>query len=132
MNAQEIENIELTYLETEDYKELKAAMIASYKTMPGTYWKEEQIDSLLSKFREGQVVIKVNGQLAGCALSILSITIPLLSTILTRTLREISPSAHTPMTVTCSTESMFLSSQNSADFDSGADCTTTEKNCAKN
>ena len=71
MNAQEIENIELTYLETEDYKELKAAMIASYKTMPGTYWKEEQIDSLLSKFREGQVVIKVNGQLAGCALSII-------------------------------------------------------------
>lgn len=71
MNAQEIENIELTYLEIEDYKELKAAMIASYLNMPGSYWKEEQIENLLNKFREGQVVIKVNGQLAGCALSII-------------------------------------------------------------
>lgn len=71
MNAQEIENIELTYLEIEDYKELKAAMIASYLNMPGSYWKEEQIEILLNKFREGQVVIKVNGQLAGCALSII-------------------------------------------------------------
>lgn len=71
MNMQEIENIELKYLEIEDYKELKEAMIAAYKSMPDSYWKEAQIESLLGKFRDGQVVIKVNGQLAGCALSII-------------------------------------------------------------
>lgn len=71
MNAQEIDNIELKYLEIEDYKELKEAMIAAYKTMPDAYWKENQIESLLKKFAEGQVVIKINGQVAGCALSII-------------------------------------------------------------
>lgn len=71
MNAQEIENIELKYLEIEDYNELKEAMIEAYKSMPDAYWRENQIGSLLDKFREGQVVIKVNGHLAGCALSII-------------------------------------------------------------
>lgn len=71
MNAQEIDNIELKYLEIEDYKELKEAMIAAYKTMPDAYWKENQIESLLTKFPDGQVVIKINGQVAGCALSII-------------------------------------------------------------
>ena len=39
--------------------------------MPGAYWKENQIKALIDKFPEGQVVIKVNNQLAGCALSII-------------------------------------------------------------
>lgn len=68
---QEIENIELTFLTLKDYQELKDAMIEAYSTMPNAYWKEHQIKSLTKKFREGQVVIKVNGQLAGCALSII-------------------------------------------------------------
>lgn len=71
MNAQEIENIELKYLEIEDYQELKVAMIQSYNSMPDDYWKERHIETLLNKFRDGQVVIKVNGQIAGCALSII-------------------------------------------------------------
>ena len=71
MTAQEIENIELTYLTLDDYQELKEAMIEAYKSMPDAYWKEHQIKTLIDKFPEGQVVIKINGQLAGCALSII-------------------------------------------------------------
>ena len=67
----EIENIELTFLSLDDYQELKVAMIESYKTMPNAYWKESHIRTLIELFPEGQVVIKVNDQIAGCALSII-------------------------------------------------------------
>jgi predicted amidohydrolase/GNAT superfamily N-acetyltransferase len=66
-----IENIELQYLTIEDYKELKSAMIEAYSSMPDSYWKEPHIQSLIDKFPEGQVIIKINNQLAGCALSII-------------------------------------------------------------
>jgi len=46
-------------------------MIEAYTTMPNSYWRESQIQSLISIFPEGQVVIKVNNQIAGCALSII-------------------------------------------------------------
>jgi len=71
MKIQEIENIELEYLKLEDYEELKATMILAYQSMPDAYWREHQISTLIEKFPEGQVVIKINGQLAGCALSII-------------------------------------------------------------
>jgi len=67
----EIENIELTFLSIDDYQELKEAMIESYTSMPNSYWKEYHIKSLIDRFPEGQVVIKVNDQIAGCALSII-------------------------------------------------------------
>ncbi|MDF4201733.1 bifunctional GNAT family N-acetyltransferase/carbon-nitrogen hydrolase family protein [Maribacter sp. SA7] len=70
MKIDEIENIELKFLDLDDYQELKTAMISAYTNMPGSYWKEEHIKSLIDKFPEGQVVIKINGQLAGVALSI--------------------------------------------------------------
>ena len=65
-----IENIELHFLTLDDYQELKEAMIAAYPDMPDAYWKHAHIKSLIEKFPEGQVVIKINGELAGCALSI--------------------------------------------------------------
>ena len=68
---EDIENIELAYLNLKDYQELKQAMIESYTTMPDSIWKEEQIKTLIHKFPEGQAVIKVNNQIAGCALSII-------------------------------------------------------------
>ena len=71
MKMQDIENIELKYLSLSDYQELKDAMIEAYKTMPDSYWKEHHIKSLIEKFPDGQVVIKINGELAGCALSII-------------------------------------------------------------
>lgn len=67
----DIENIELTFLGLDDYQELKAAMIEAYSSMPDAYWKESHIKSLIDRFPEGQVVIKVNNELAGCALSII-------------------------------------------------------------
>ncbi len=67
----EIENIELKFLTFDDYQELKKVMISAYKTMPEAYWREHQVKSLIEKFPEGQVIIKVNDQLAGCALSII-------------------------------------------------------------
>ena len=45
-------------------------MISAYNSMSNAYWHEHQIERLIRKFPEGQVIIKVNGQLAGCALSI--------------------------------------------------------------
>lgn len=67
----EIENIELELLSINDYEDLKEAMIASYTSMPDAYWKKEHIEKLISIFPQGQVVIKINNQLAGCALSII-------------------------------------------------------------
>jgi len=71
MKVKDIENIRLRLLELEDYQELKEVMISSYSTMPDSYWKESHIQSLINKFNEGQIVIEVNGQLAGCALSLI-------------------------------------------------------------
>jgi len=71
MKTKDIENIELKFLDLKDYQELKTTMISAYTNMPDSYWKEHHIESLINKFPEGQVVIKINGQLAGCALSII-------------------------------------------------------------
>ena len=46
-------------------------MIEAYSNMPETYWKEHHIKTLVRLFPEGQVGIKVNNELAGCALSII-------------------------------------------------------------
>lgn len=67
----EIENIELTYLKTDDYQQPKDATIEAYSMLPESYWKEKQIKTLIDKFPEGQAVIKINNEFAGCALSII-------------------------------------------------------------
>lgn len=68
----EIENIELTFLSLDDYQELREAMIQIYTNMSSNaYWEEEDIKSLIDRFPEGQVVIRINKQIAGCALSII-------------------------------------------------------------
>jgi predicted amidohydrolase/GNAT superfamily N-acetyltransferase len=67
----DIENIELTFLSLDDYQELREAMIESYSGLPNSYWEEVQIRRLISRFPEGQVVIKANNEIAGCALSII-------------------------------------------------------------
>jgi len=67
----DIENVELKFLTLNDYQEFKEAMIEAYSSMPNAYWKENHLKTLIDKFPEGQVVIKVNEKLAGCALSII-------------------------------------------------------------
>ena len=59
MDNKTFQNIELSYLKIEDYQELKEAMINAYSSMPDAYWKEHHIQSLLDKFPEGQIVVKV-------------------------------------------------------------------------
>ena len=71
MELSDITQIELEYLKLEDYQALKEVMISAYHNVPELHWEESQIESLLEKFPEGQVVIKANGKLAGCALSII-------------------------------------------------------------
>lgn len=71
MDLDKIDTIELSYLALKDYKELKDVMISSYSSMPDSYWTKSQIETLIRRFKEGQVVIKINGQLAGCALAII-------------------------------------------------------------
>ncbi|MBR9923255.1 MAG: GNAT family N-acetyltransferase [Bacteroidetes bacterium] len=66
-----IENVELKYLTVEDYQELKSTMIEAYPHLPDPYWSLDEIRSLTKVFPEGQVVIKVNGEIAGVALSII-------------------------------------------------------------
>jgi predicted amidohydrolase/GNAT superfamily N-acetyltransferase len=69
--SKEIENIDLQFLQMKDYGKLKEAMIEAYKSLDDNYWEEHEIRTLIELFPEGQVVIKVNGELAGCALSII-------------------------------------------------------------
>lgn len=66
----EIDKIKLEYLKLEDYSELKQAMQDSYQGLAQEFWEEKEIKKLLTKFPEGQAVIKIDGKLAGCALSI--------------------------------------------------------------
>ncbi len=66
-----IQSIELRNLLIEDYKELIKSMIESYPEMAQSFWKEHQLQNLLEKFPEGQLVIVVDGVVVGSALSIL-------------------------------------------------------------
>jgi predicted amidohydrolase len=68
---QSIENIELVFLKQDDYEEIKKTMQEAYSNMPEAYWKEHHIRTLIEKFPQGQVGIKVDNELAGCALSII-------------------------------------------------------------
>ncbi|WP_178983291.1 carbon-nitrogen hydrolase family protein [Winogradskyella helgolandensis] len=71
MDEQKIENIELSYLTVGDFEELKSATLEAYGGVLNSYWKKDHIARLTSIFSEGQVVIRIDGQLAGCALSLI-------------------------------------------------------------
>jgi predicted amidohydrolase/GNAT superfamily N-acetyltransferase len=68
---EEIEKVEIVYLTLDDYEELNQAMETAYNSIPDPFWEKHQLISLLEKFPEGQVLIKVNGKIAGSALSII-------------------------------------------------------------
>ena len=66
-----MENIEIGNLSKEDYKELILAMEAAYPVWKGNYWSVNSIDKLINIFPEGQIVIKADNVVVGCALSII-------------------------------------------------------------
>lgn len=71
METDTIDKIEIVYLNTVSYDEVKNVMIESYTTMHSDYWQEQQIKTLNRKFPDGQVAIMINNEIAGCALSII-------------------------------------------------------------
>ncbi|EPR73842.1 Omega amidase [Winogradskyella psychrotolerans RS-3] len=50
---------------------MKSATLEAYGGVLNSYWKKDHIARLTSIFSEGQVVIRIDGQLAGCALSLI-------------------------------------------------------------
>jgi predicted amidohydrolase/GNAT superfamily N-acetyltransferase len=66
-----IEQIEIGGLRFEDYRQLLEAMKASYGGWQGGYWSPGAIERLIEKFPEGQIVIKADGVVVGCGLSII-------------------------------------------------------------
>ncbi|WP_417876305.1 GNAT family N-acetyltransferase [Winogradskyella sediminis] len=71
MDEHKIDNIELSFLTVDDFEALKSATLEAYGGVLNSYWKKDHIARLTSIFSEGQVVIKIDGQLAGCALSLI-------------------------------------------------------------
>lgn len=66
-----IQNVELKLLKLSDYEELKSVMIEVYPSVIDPFWEKSQLKKLIELFPDGQVVVKINGEIAGCALSIL-------------------------------------------------------------
>ena len=64
-------SIELKYLTIDYYDEFKDVMERAYASMKDAFWAKDQIQKLINIFPEGQVMILVDGKLAGCALSII-------------------------------------------------------------
>jgi len=62
--------VEITHLSITDYLDLKESMLESY-TQWGAFWRDHQIEKLLSVFPEGQLCIKVDDRLVGAALSLI-------------------------------------------------------------
>jgi predicted amidohydrolase/GNAT superfamily N-acetyltransferase len=68
---QHIDNVEIVYLSVNDHSEIKNAMIEAYPVISEPYWEKKELNALIKKFPEGQVGIRVDNELAGCALSII-------------------------------------------------------------
>lgn len=66
-----IEMIELLPLDLSYYEDLKSLMLRSYPNLKDPFWKKEQLDKLISLFPQGQIMIKINGKIVACSLSIL-------------------------------------------------------------
>lgn len=66
-----IDNVELKYLSLTDFEALKGVFVEIYGDAPDVYWKKSELKELISKFPEGQVVLYVNGEIAGCAFAII-------------------------------------------------------------
>ena len=66
-----MKQIEIGTLQYENFQQLLEAMKAAYPLWSGNYWREETIKKLIDKFPQGQIVLKVDNVVVGCALSII-------------------------------------------------------------
>lgn len=67
-----IKKIELGNLSINDYQQLLDAMKAAYPLWQGNYWSIGAIEQLIDRFPEGQIVVKADDVVVGCALSIIA------------------------------------------------------------
>ena len=67
----DISKIELRYLTIQEYRQLRELMEEAYAVLPDSAWERHEIQRLIDCFPEGQIAILIDGQLAGCALSII-------------------------------------------------------------
>ncbi len=70
MQTQDLK-IELRNIQEADYEDLKTVMVESYTGYEDEPWRLKDIKTLLDKFPEGQLCIVANGQVVGCALSLI-------------------------------------------------------------
>ncbi len=64
-------NIELRNLKLADFLDLKDTMKEAYPSMQEQYWRESQLEKLMTIFPEGQLCVIVNGKAVACAFSII-------------------------------------------------------------
>lgn len=65
------QHIEICPLKPEQYSELLTVMKNAYPNWQGSYWSEKSIQKLTEIFPEGQLVVLIDGKVAGCALSLI-------------------------------------------------------------
>jgi hypothetical protein len=66
-----INELSIEKLSVGDYEQLLGAMKASYPGWTGSYWTLAAISNLIQKFPQGQIVLKADGKVIGCALSLI-------------------------------------------------------------
>jgi ribosomal protein S18 acetylase RimI-like enzyme len=66
-----VTTLKVEKLSSHDYIQLLEVMKAAYPNWPGSYWSLSAIEKLIKQFSDGQIVIKADGKVVGCALSII-------------------------------------------------------------
>lgn len=66
-----INELSIEKLSVGDYEQLLQAMKESYPGWTGSYWTLAAISNLIQKFPQGQIVLKADGKVIGCALSLI-------------------------------------------------------------
>jgi predicted amidohydrolase/ribosomal protein S18 acetylase RimI-like enzyme len=67
----ETATIELRHLRIEDYLDLKKSMQKAYDDLENSHWLEQHIQDLLDVFPDGQLCVVYDGNVVGCALSLI-------------------------------------------------------------
>lgn len=71
MSTTTIKQLKVEQLSLSDYQELIEVMKAAYPMWQGSFWSMNAIKNLIEQFGQGQFVIKADGKVVGCALSII-------------------------------------------------------------
>ncbi|MEO5782258.1 MAG: GNAT family N-acetyltransferase, partial [Ginsengibacter sp.] len=66
-----INQLSIEKLSIDDYQQLLLAMKAAYPNWQGSYWSIGAIQNLIDQFSDGQLVVRADGEVVGCALSII-------------------------------------------------------------